>query len=83
MKWYVSFGQTHKHIFESQHRDTLTSIVLDKDCLFEIEADSYNEAYKKAEKLFGNEWASLYGEEEALNKSIFEWFPAGIYRDES
>lgn len=82
MKYYISFGWGHEHKLERpQYRDTNNDIILDKNCLFEIEADSYDKAYKKAEKLFGTKWSMIY--DNIGPADIRDYFPQGIIKDES
>lgn len=68
MPFYVSFGQVHTHRIGGK--------IIDKDCLYKIDVDKFDEAAKQAENLFGEKWAWIYNEEE--KDKYLTYFPRGI-----
>lgn len=54
MKFYISFGQVHTH--------SVNGITFDKDCLAEVEADTYAEAREIAFEVFKGVFHNVYTE---------------------
>lgn len=68
MKYYISFGQAHKHEINGQ--------VFDRKVLLEVESYSRKEARAVVVALFGTKWAFLY--ERAELSSILHHFSGGV-----
>lgn len=66
-KYYLSFGQVHRHTFGK--------IVFDKDCLCEISADSEEEVRTRAIRTFGLKWHRVYAD-----KPDISYFPRGVIK---
>lgn len=66
MKFYVSFGQTHVH--------SMNGVTIDKDCVVEIEAGTYNRAREAALSMFGVKFSRVYSDPELA------FFTRGIIR---
>jgi hypothetical protein len=64
MKFYATFGQAHTH--------SVNGVTLDCDCVLEVEANSWKEAYDFCNKMFLGRWSSLYEEPH------LEYYPRGI-----
>jgi len=73
-KFYISFGQVHKHYFGN--------ILFDKNCVALIEAKEESIARERAFQLFGDKWCSIYKKEE-LNPDFIDMFPRGVIRTDN
>ncbi len=67
-KFYITFGQIHKHVIDG--------VVYDKDCFAVIEAKDYDKARSKAFDLFGRKWCWLYESKHKTLNNIF--YPRGL-----
>ncbi len=67
MKFYISFGQVHTHSVNGQ--------TIDKDCIVEISEPSMIEARKRAFKLFGRKFFTVYN-----HAPDMEYYPRGIIK---
>jgi len=65
--FYITFGQHHSH--------THGSIILDKDCVGVIKAESYERMREIAFELFNGEFATTYTKEQIL--PLMHFFPRG------
>jgi hypothetical protein len=68
LKYFITFGQGHKH--------TIQDKTFDKDCIAVFEADDYNQARDKASQLFQDVWCFIY-DENTWKESNLEYFPRG------
>ena len=67
-KYYITFGQEHIH----RHND----IILDKDCVGVIKANSYDEMRWLAFEWFGDKFATTYTVEDFGD--AIKYFPRGF-----
>jgi len=73
--FYVSFGQAHRHtgqLYDTEGND----VVFDKDCLCQIDAESYTEAANIAHDTFGHMYSIIYYGREL--PGILKSFPRGV-----
>ena len=68
MKTYVTFGQAHTH--------NVGGVVLNKDVVGVVEADSFKAACDVVEATFGQEYCFSYPEEH-WSESKMKFFPDG------
>lgn len=66
--YYISFGQGHRHEFNG--------MILDKDCLLLVQAESWEVARQGLIRLFGQKWSNAYQPPEM--KLVLSSFPRGI-----
>ena len=71
-KYYISFGQAHKHNIEKNE--------INRDCLVLIIASNRQEATQKAKNLFQDQWSMVYSESEITENDILEYWPRGIIK---
>ena len=67
-KFYISFGQIHIH--------SINGKTFDKDCLARIEAESYEEAHKKAMEIFNGVFHNCHEENEL--SQVIEYYNRGV-----
>lgn len=68
--YYFTFGQDHKHVLAESEKG---KIVLDRDIVAEVEAESYWEAREKLMTITGPKFAFQYEE-----KPNMEYYPRGV-----
>lgn len=74
MKTFVTFGQVHRH--------NINGVLLDKDCVAVIEAETAEKGRKKAFELFGQKFCFEYSEK-TWDANNMVYFPRGyIYLGE-
>jgi hypothetical protein len=66
MKYYFTFGQGHAHAYGGR--------TYDKDCVVEIEAESYDAARERMFEAFGPKWSMQYDKLPDMS-----YFPRGIF----
>ena len=71
MKQYITFGQDHIHRINEQ--------IIDKDCVVELEGNSFEEIRKKALECFGTKFSMQYSEER-IDEEFMKYFPRGIIK---
>jgi hypothetical protein len=71
-KYYISFGQAHKHNVEKNE--------INHDCLVLIIASNRQEATQKAKNLFQDQWSMIYSESEITENDILDYWPRGIIK---
>ena len=62
-KYYVTFGQDHRHVIDS--------VVFDRDCIAVIEGKSYEDARRKIIGLFGLKFCFQFGRIEDVDISYY------------
>lgn len=67
MKQYFTFGQSHIH--------KVDGVVFDKNCVVEVEADTFEHARDKMFACFGNMWSMQYDYPPDM-----QFFPRGIIK---
>lgn len=67
-KFYFSFGQSHRHEVNGQ--------VFDKDCLVQIDSETYMTARRKMFEVFGDKWHRQYNESSL--EEILGYYPRGV-----
>ena len=67
MKFWISFGQRHKH--------SINGKTIDKDCILEVEAATRREAHENAMEMFNKEFFTCY--DKLPNMS---YFPRGVIK---
>lgn len=72
----ITFGKAHRH--ENVQTESGETIIVDKDCVVQIDSRHEFNAYEKASQLFGENWNGITSLEHYNSEKAWEFFPRGI-----